>query len=279
MRNVLDLLRASASKWVEHQAPRLGAAIAFYALLSIAPLMVLLVTIIGIIHGQSGAEGKILSQVNEFLGPQGVKAFQALLESAQRPSQGIGADVLALVISFFGASGVFIELRDALNLMWDVPPDPSGVRALIYQRLFAFAMILTTGFLLLASLALSTTLSLMEHAFAQLLPTPGWVLNLINTCVSVLALTAVFALVFRFVPNARLAWRPILVGAAATSVLFTLGKVGLAYYLTTAAVASAYGAAGSLVALIAWIYYSAQIFLFGSALTYLHAKKFGRLTK
>jgi membrane protein len=279
VRDVLNLLRASASKWVKHQAPRLGAAIAFYALLSMAPLMVLLVTIAGVVHGQSGAERKLLAQAIEFVGPQGVKAFQALIDSAPRPSHGIAADALALGISFFGASGVFLELRDALNSMWDVPADPPGVRVLIYERLVAFAMILTTGFLLLTSLVLSTALSLIEHVFAELLPMPAWVLDILNTSVSILALTAVFALVFRFVPNSRMAWRDIWVGAVATSVLFTLGKAAFALYLTTTAVGSAYGAAGSLVALIAWVYYSAQIFLFGSVLTYLYAKTFGSLQR
>ena len=270
------LLKSSASRWSAYNAPRLGAALAYYTLLSMAPLSILMVAICGIVFSQNTAEHEVLRRIAEVAGPSSATTVRMLLNSTHRGG-GLIAAVIAFVTLLFGASGVFVELRDSLNTIWQAPPPASsGWKGMVRQRLVSFIMVLGVTSLLLGSLMLSAALALIEKYFHDLLPFHLAALNqLANSLLTLLALTILFALIFKFVPNVPIRWTEVGVGAIATALLFTAGKVLLAFYFSTAAVGSAYGAAGSLVALVVWVYYSAQIFFFGAVFTRVYADDCG----
>ncbi|MGA8028518.1 MAG: YihY/virulence factor BrkB family protein [Bryobacteraceae bacterium] len=271
--SAISLAKQTYTKWSDHQAPRLGASVAFYSLLSLAPLLLLITALIALVFDQHRAQGALIGEARQLIGDRGADAVQSLLKSAQKPSSGIFATLVAFITLLFGASGVFTELRDALNLMWDArPPDAAGFMGMIKQRLFCFGMVLSVGFLLLISLFVSAALTYLGHSFGQLVPMPPAILQAINFAVSFAVVTALFALMFKYVPAAEISWRNVAVGALGTALLFTLGKFLLGLYLGKASVGSTYGAAGSLVAVIVWIYYSAQIFFFGAEFTHVYAE-------
>jgi membrane protein len=272
----LSMLRAAASKWDAHNAPRLGASLAYYTLLSLAPLSILLVAICRLVFTRSAAESNLLRQLQAIVGHSAATTLQSVFDATHHSGSGVIAGVAAIVTLFLGASGVFVELRDSLNLIWDARLSTwRGWRALVTQRLTSFAAVLALGFLLLASLILSAALGVIGR-FLDLVPAGaaigGEVLNLV---VSPLAAAVLFALIFKFVPDVPIAWRDVVVGAVVTSILFTIGRGALSFYLRTAGIGSAYGAAGSLVAFVVWVYYSAQIFFFGAILTRVYADKRG----
>jgi membrane protein len=271
-----DLLRSAAEKWNDHNAPRLGAALAFYALLSLAPLLILAVGICGLVFSKSTVEQNLLIQVEHIAGSYSASIVKTLIENPHHTKSGVVAGVTALLTLFFGASGVFLELRDSLNLIWDAPDRFAGWRGMIWQRLLSFVMVLALGFLVLLSLILSTGLGLVARFFGDLVPANAVLVGQAsNTALSFLAISILFALIFKFVPDAEICWRDVIIGALMTSVLFNLGQTLLTLYLRTAGVGSAYGAAGSVVALVVWVYYSAQIFLYGTVLTRVYADRFG----
>ncbi len=272
MSRAIALLKESYNKWSEHQAPRLGAAVAFYSVLSFAPLLVLITAVIAIVFGQESAQHELVHVARQWIGDKGAETVQSLLKNAQKPSSGIIATVIAFATLLFGASGVFGELHDALNVIWEVPPKTdAGVFTLIKDKLFSFGMVLSVGFLLLISLVLSAALAYIGRYFGDLVPLPPPVLEAVNFLVSFVVITALFALMFKYVPNAEVSWRNVGVGALGTALLFTVGKFLLGMYLGKASVGSPYGAAGSLVAVVVWIYYSAQIFFFGAEFTHAYA--------
>ncbi len=272
----LSLLKTTYSQWSDHQAPRLGASVAFYSLLSFAPLLVLITGVIALVFGQENAQGTLIGEARQFIGDRGAETVQSLLKNAQKPASGIFASLIAFFTLLFGASGVFAELQDALNLIWGVTAQASsGVWGLIRQRLFSFGMVLSVGFLLLVSLLLSACLAYLGHAFGQILPLPTAVLQAINFVGSFAVIAVLFALMFKYVPAASIPWRYVIVGAIGTAFLFTIGKFLLGLYLGKASIGSTYGAAGSLVAVIVWIYYSAQIFFFGAEFTQVYAESHG----
>ncbi len=262
------MLTRTSAEWNRHEAPRLGAALAFYSILSLAPLVVLALAIVSLIFGNSTAQTQLLDQVRGMIGEQGSQAVKDMIEHGQKPASSAIASIVGGITLLFGASGVFGELRSALNRMWDVQPESEGgFWSTIKQRVFSFTLVLAVGFLLLVSLLLSVALAALSKFFAAVLPLPGFVLNTINLAVSLAGVAVLFALMFRFVPATKIAWRSIWIGATVTAVLFTMGKFLIGLYLGKAAVGSAYGAAGSLVVVIVWVYYSAMIFLFGAEFT------------
>jgi membrane protein len=270
------LLRLAAVKWQHHNAPRLGAALAYYTLLSLAPLLILAVAITGLVFSQSQAEQDLLAQADRILGTTSAHVLHALVNSTHQTKGGLIAGLAGLVTLFFGASGVFAELRDSLNLIWDVPVREFGWRGMVGQRLFAFGMVLALGLLLLASVSLSAWLGVVTAFFGDQLPVHAvMVSELGNAFLSLTAVSIFFMLIFKFVPEAKVAWRDVAVGAIATALLFGVGRALLTLYLSTAAVGSAYGAAGSLVAFVVWVYYSAQIFFFGAIFTRVYATRYG----
>jgi membrane protein len=272
IKNWIPLAKQTFDKWSEHRAPRLGASVAFYSLLSFAPLLVLVAAMAALVFDRNTAQNALMEQARQMIGDRGADTVKSLLASAQKPSSGIFASAIAFVALLFGASGVFSELRDALNTIWDAEPkEESGWLGMVKQKLFSFGMVLSVGFLLLVSLILSAALAVIGKFFGQLVPVPVPVLETINFLVSLTVITFLFALLFKFVPARSISWRNVRVGAILTALLFTIGKFLLGLYLGKAGVGSAYGAAGSLVAVIVWVYYSAQLFFFGAEFTRVYA--------
>lgn len=276
LKSVIPLLKQTYTKWSEHQAPRLGASVAFYSLLSFAPLLVLIAAIAALVFDRTTAQNAMIDQARQMIGDRGADTVKSLLINAQKPSSGIFASAVAFITLLFGASGVFSELRDALNTIWDAQPkDASGFLGMVKQKLFSFGMVLSVGFLLLVLLILSAGLAFAGKFFGQMLPIPVPVFEVLNLLVSFAVITVLFALLYRYVPSRKIEWRDVWVGAIGTALLFTIGKFLLGLYLGKASVGSAYGAAGSLVAVIVWVYYSAQIFFFGAEFTRVYADAHG----
>ena len=264
------MLSQTFSAWNEHEGPRLGAALAFYTILSLAPLVILVIALVALIFGHSTAQDQLLGQVDSMIGHQGSEAVKGMIEHAQEPASGTFASIIGVITLLFGASGVFGELRSALNKMWDVRIDSGGgVWGTIKQRFFSFGMVLAVGFLLLVSLVISAALAALGKFFGGFLPMPEFVLSAINFMVSLAGTAVLFALIFRYVPETKIAWKEVWIGATVTALLFTIGKFLIGLYLGKAAVGSAYGAAGSLIVVIVWVYYSAMIFLFGAEFTHV----------
>src|SRR5690242_9900440 len=225
MKRLVALLKESYEKWSGHQAPRLGASVAFYSVLSFAPLLVLITAVIALVFGQQSAQRELVHVAGQWMGEKGAQTVDSLLKNAQKPASGIFATVVAFLTLLFGASGVFGELHDALNIIWEVPPkENAGVFALIKDKLFSFGMVLSVGFLMLVSLVLSAALAYLGRYFGYLVPLPAPVLELFNFVVSIAVIAGLFALMFKYVPNAEVSWRNVAVGAVGTAVLFTIGK-------------------------------------------------------
>jgi membrane protein len=278
VRAAISLLKQTYENWTRHQAPRLGASVAFYTLLSLAPLLVLTVALIAFVFGQQRAQAGLIDQVRHMVGDRGADTVRSLLANAQKPSTGLLSGVVAFVTLLFGASGVFTELRDALNIIWDAErKGESGLLGMAKQRLFSFGMVLSVGFLLLVSLLISAALAFLGKWFSHLLPLPAFVFELVNSIVSFAVITSLFVLLFKFLPARNIPWRDVIIGALGTAFLFTVGKLLLGLYIGKASVGSTYGAAGSLVAMIVWVYYSAQIFFFGAEFTRVYADVHGRV--
>ena len=260
------------SRWSDHHAPRLGASVAFYSILSFAPLLLLVTAVMALFFGHESAQGALVNQAKQLIGDRGAETANTLLKNAQRPTSGAFASLVAFITLLFGASGVFTELQDALNIMWDAPKQTtSGLKAMLKERLFSFGMVLSVGFLLLVSLILSTVLAYLGRGFGNLVPLPPPVLESVNFAVSLAVVAVLFALMFKYVPKVEIALRDVIVGAIVTALLFVIGKLALGIYLGKASVGSTYGAAGSVIAVVVWIYYSAQIFFFGAEFTRIYA--------
>jgi membrane protein len=280
--DITFLLGDSVGEWNKHKAPRLGAALAFYTLLSLAPLMLVVVSVVGLVFGYRTAETDVVQQIQALVGPQAAKAIDGLLKASQNTTHGILATVFGLVTLLFGASGVMIELRDALNTIWEVPtPQLSGLKkkitSLVRERLFSFALVLAIGFLLAVSLAISAAIATLGAHYAAVLPAHEAVLHAVNSLVSFLVITGLFAAIYKVMPDIPIEWRDVILGGAVTSLLFTFGKLLLGIYLGKESFASTYGAAASIVVLIVWVYYSGQIFFLGAAFTKMFATHYGSL--
>jgi membrane protein len=269
---ISHLLKISFEDWNDDDAPRLGAALAFYTILSISPLVILVLAIVSLIFDRSSAQVRLLSQVQSLVGPEGRTAVATMLASGQQASSGIFATVVGLITLAFGATGVFGELRSALNTIWEVkPPTNAGIWGIVRERFFSLGMVISVGFVLLVSLLASAGLDAMAKFFNTLLPLPVFVLSLTNFLVSFVGIAILFGFILKYVPETRVDWDDVRVGATATALLFTIGKSLLGLYLGKASPGSAYGAAGSLVVMVIWVYYSAQIFFFGAEFTHVHA--------
>lgn len=270
------LMKDAASDWSRDRAPRLGAALAYYTVFSLVPFLVVVIAVIGLVFGEVAAQSAILSQIAELVGEQTAAAIKDMILRANQPSTGLFATAVAVATLLIGASGVFGQLQDALNTVWGVEPkEGRGVWGFIKDRFLSFVAVLGTGFLLLVSLIFSSALAAFGKWFGGLLPLPEAVLQLMNFAFSFLVVTGLFALIFKVLPDAKVAWRDVWIGAALTSALFTIGKFALGVYLGKSNVASAYGATGSLVLVLLWVYYSAQILLYGAEFTQVYANRVG----
>ena len=276
-RDIADLIKAAAVNWVRDYAQSMGAALAFYTMFSIAPLLLIVVSIAGLVVGEDAARGEIYSQMDGMLGTQGALAVQGLLETARRPAGQLLPGTVGLVVLFIGATSVFAELQDALDRIWRAPARArtSGLWNLLRARLLSFGMILGIGFLLMVSLAFSAGLAALNRWWDPLFD--GWtgVANAIDVGVSVLLSTLVFAMIYKAMPRVRIDWKDVWIGAAFTAALFVAGKFLIGAYLGRTGISSAFGAAASLVVVLLWVYYSAQIFLFGAEFTWVYSHRYG----
>ncbi len=276
LRAFWQLVKEAASDWSHDRAPRLGAALAYYTIFSMVPLLVVIIALIGVVFGEQAAQSAIMAQIAHLVGEQSAAAIKDMIQRASQPSTGLLATLIAIVTLLVGASGVFGQLQDALNAVWGVEPkEGRGIWGFIKDRFLSFVAVLGTGFLLLVSLVLSSALAAFGKWFSGLLPLPEAVLETFNFLLSFVVVTGLFALIFKVLPDARIAWRDVWVGAALTSALFTIGKFAIGLYLGKSDVGSAYGAAGSLVIVLVWVYYSAQILLFGAEFTQVYANRLG----
>ncbi len=276
LKETWEVFKQTSSEWLEDNAARLGAALAFYSVLSLAPLLVIALAIAGAVFGEEAARGEVVAQIGGMVGAEGARAIEDMIAHAQKPGAGVVASLLGALTLLFGAAGVFGELQDALNTIWEVRPRPGrGVWGFMKARFFSFAMVLGTGFLLLVSLVLTAALAALGGFLSGALPVLGPVWHGVNFVISFGVITLLFALIFKVVPDVKIAWKDVWVGAALTAFLFTVGKFLLGLYLGRGTVSSAYGAAGSLVVLVVWIYYSAQILFFGAEFTQVYAKRYG----
>ena len=269
------LLKEAVQEWQQDKASRLAAALAYYTVFSLAPLLILVVAIAGAVFGTDTARAELTAQIQGLVGQSGADVITDALENASEPgaNQGLMATIISIGVLIFGASGVFVELQNSLNTIWNVEPKPGGgIKYMLQKRLLSFSMILVIGFLLLVSLVISTALSAIGGFLTEWAEGLSWILN---TVISLSLITALFAAIFKYLPDAKIAWRDVGIGAFITALLFTLGKYLLGLYLGNASIGSTYGAAGSLVVLLFWIYYSAQILFFGAEFTQVYARRFG----
>jgi membrane protein len=277
---LLALLKETVSEWSDDNVPRLGASLAFYTLLSMAPLLVVVVAIAAIAYGKQAAQGELFWQIQGLVGSEGARTIQGLLEAAYKPGTGAVATVLGILTLAVGASSVVVELRGALNTIWHVQTSPDDTRLssifrLVKERFYSFALILGVGFLLLVSLVLNACLAAMGKFFGGFLPAPEGLLQAATSLISFLVITGLFAAIYKLVPDVRLQWSDVTVGASVTALLFTAGKHLIGLYLGKASFGSTYGAAGSLVVVLVWVYYSSQLFFFGAEFTKVYTKQYG----
>ena len=277
---MLNLVKDTFREWREDGANRLAAALAYYTTFSLAPLLVLIIAIAGLAGGREAAQTQTMAQVEDLLGAEGREFVQGMIESASRPSTGWMATFLGAVTLLFGALGVFGELQNSLNTIWEVKPKPAkgpldGIKRFVFRRLLSFTMVLGIGFLLLASLVVSAAVSAFGEYIGTRWPMADFWLGLINFLVSFLVITLLFGMIFKFLPEIKIAWKDVWLGAAVTSVLFSLGKFLIGLYLGRSEVGNTFGAAGSLAILLIWIYYSAQILFFGAEFTQVYANRYG----
>lgn len=271
------LLKDAWSSWSAHKCARLGAALAYYTIFSLAPLLVIVFGVVEMTFGHM-APHQLMTWIEQYVGHRQAEVIAELITQTGNHGDGMVATVIGAAAMLLGAAGLFAALRDALNTIWEVPPRVgSGWRAMVADRLPSFVMVLLSAVVLLASLAATTVIQAVSHHMSNLLPMPGWVLEALDLLVSLGVVTLLFAILYRVLPDVTVAWRDVWVGAAFTALLFLVGKIALGMYLGRSGVGSAYGAAGSLVVLLMWIYYAAQIFLFGAEFTRAYSKRYGSL--
>ena len=271
--HLFDLCKKAVLSWLDDFAPSMGAAISYYTVFSLAPLLVIVIAVAGAVFGREAVQGEIVGQLQGLIGRDGALAVQGLIKSASEPAKGLLAGVISIGVLLVGATTVFAELQSALDRIWHVPEKakPSGIWAVLRARVLSFGLIMGVAFLLMVSLSVSAGISAMGTWANGLLP--GWelVLQGINMALSIGITTVLFAMIFRFMPSVPIAWRDVWVGAAVTAVLFELGKFLIGLYLGKSGVNESFAAAGSLVVLLAWVYYAAQIFLLGAEFTKVYA--------
>jgi membrane protein len=269
------LLRDAANGWVEHRAQRLGASLAFYTALALAPLTIISIAVAGYFFGEEAARGEIVNQIQNLVGSDGAIAIEALIRKASEPNQSRMATVISIGLLLFGATGVFAELKDSLDTIWEVKRKPGlGLWTIAKTQFLAFTVVIGTGFLLLVSLLLTAILAAFTQWVGQWLPGTIFTAHLLDTIVSFLVITLLFALIFKLLPDVTVSWKDVWIGAVFTAILFMIGKWLIGMYIGRARIGSIYGAAGSMVVILVWTYYSSQILFFGAELIRAYAKHF-----
>lgn len=272
-----QLLKATVMQWIEDQPFQLAAALSYYTLFSLAPLLVIVIAIAGFAFGQEAAQNRIVETLQGLLGRESAQAIQEMVHNASnKPKTGIFSTVLGVVFLLFGAGGVVGQLQTSLNTVWGVTPKAGqGVWGFVRQRFISFAMVLGIGFLLLVSLAVSALMTGFTQVLGNVLGATAVLVHALDLIISFGFVTALFAMIYKYLPDVRIEWRDVWVGAALTSLLFTIGKFLIGLYLGTSGVTSTYGAAGSLISVLLWVYYSSLIFFLGAEFTQVYAREYG----
>ena len=268
--SILAILKSAASKWQRDNAQRAGAALAYYSVFSISPLLIIVIAVAALVFGRDAAEGRVIAEIGGLIGTDGAKFIQEMIRSASESKHsGIVATIGGVFALIFGSIGVFSELQGTFDDIWRAPRSESnGPLDAVRKRWVSFMMVLGLGFLLLVSLILSAAIAGFQNYLSLLIPFPPLILELINTAVSLFLVSALFAMIFKYLPSVTLPWRDVWVGALMTAILFSIGKFLIGFYLGRRAVTSAYGAAGSIVVILVWAYYTAQILIYGAEFTY-----------
>ena len=276
-KDVTDLLKSAAVNWVHDYAQSMGAALAFYTMFSIAPLLLIVISIAGFVFGEEAARGEIFDQLDGMLGPKGALAVQGLIESAGKPRENVLSAALGLALLYIGATSVFTELQDALDRIWRAPAKVghTGMWRLVRARLLSFGMILGIGFILMVSLAFSAGLAALSRRWGPLFGEWEAIAQSIDLALGVVLTTAVFAMIYKTMPRVRVDWKDVWIGAGVTSLLFVAGQFLIGAYIGRSGISSGFGAAASFIVVLLWVYYSAQIFLFGAEFTWAYSHKYG----
>jgi membrane protein len=269
------VLKRAFAGWWDDNVPRLGASLAYYTLFAMAPILVIAIGVAGLVFGPDAVRGEVVGQIRGLVGQQGAVAVQGMLEHVAKPSSNVLATVIGVITAFLGATGAFIELQTALNAIWRVQPRPGvNVAAFIRQRLISFGLVIGVGFLLLVSLVVSAGLAGFNNYLGKRYPALTTLWEASNVVVSLGVVTLLFAMVYKILPDVRLRWRDVWVGALVTAGFFSVGKQLIGLYLGTSSLASSYGAAGSVMVLLVWVYYSSQVVLLGAEFTRFYVERF-----
>lgn len=273
---IYQLLEQTAFEFADDKAVKMSAALSFYMIFSLTPLIVILIAVIGFIFGEDAAKGEIVMQIQDAIGKENAEIVQSLIQNISAPSSGIIATIISSAIIIFGSAGIFVELKESLNMIWGVEPKPDGIWSFLRARAKSFVMVLIIMLLLFASIMISTILSGFNSFLEGNLNTviPGW--QYVNYFLSYVLITVLIAIIYKFLPDVKVQWKYIWFGAIITSLLFSLGKYLIGIYLSESSYGSIFGAAGSLVVFMAWIYYSSFIFFFGAEFTQVYRNKYAK---
>jgi membrane protein len=276
IKRVWALVKATFSSWLDDYAPSMGAALAYYTLFSIAPLLLIVISTAGLVFGEQAVRGEIFDQLRGLMGDEGAKAVQSLLESVSQPEESIAGTIIGTVLLLVGATTVFGELQDAFDRIWRAPAkEEAGWWKVLRGRLLSFGMILGIGFLLIVSLVFSAALAALGKWWGPYFPGLEALATAVNFIFSFALMTAMFAMLYKFMPRVKIAWKDVWAGATVTALLFAVGKLLIGLYIGKSAISSGFGAAGSLVIVLVWVYYSAQIFLLGAEFTRIYSHAHG----
>ena len=270
------MLKESFKEWKDDDALSLGAALAYYTIFSLAPMLLIAISVAGLVFGREAAQGELVGQMRGLVGQQGAEAIQTMIANAGKQGSGVLGTIIGIVTILFGATGVFAQLQSSLNKIWNVEAKPGkGIWSFLRTRILSFGMVLGIGFLLLVSLAVSAAIAALDTYATGIFPGAEVLIGIVSAIFGLAVITVLFAMMFRYLPDVKIAWKDVWIGAAVTAVLFVIGKVLIGLYLGNSSVASTYGAAGSLVILLLWIYYSTQILFFGAEITQVYATRYG----
>lgn len=275
-KTIWDIIKEIVDEYSDVKAPKLGAALAYYTVFSLAPLLVIAIAVAGFVFGAEAASGTIYTQIKGLIGPAGAALIETAIKNSANKSSGLIATIISLVTLGIGATAVFIELQDSLDMIWKVKPKPSNaIWGFIKARLISFALVVSVGFLLLVSLIVSAGLAALGEFMNNLGTIPIPILAILNIIISLLVIITLFAMIYKILPDVELSWKDVRAGALFTAILFQLGKYLIGLYLGSSSISSTYGAAGALAVLLVWIYYSSQILFLGAIFTYVYANRFG----
>jgi membrane protein len=280
LNKIWKLLKQTAKEWQQDKVPILAAALAYYMVFSVAPMVIIVIAVVGFIVGETVARQEVIEQMQALIGADATESVRVVIQNQFKPSSSIIATLIATITVIFGATTVVVQLKQALNMIWGAEPKPGqGVKGFVKTRFLSVLMVMGIGLILLLSLVLSAVLAGVDRLLEQYLSVPSIVWALADNLISVILMTLLFGQIYRVLPDVEIAWKDVAVGSAITAVLFTLGKAGISLYLGNSSVGSAYGAAGSLVIFLMWVFYSAQIFLIGAEFTKVWARNYGSQIK